>query len=93
MLRIRILEIDEHIEEKIEREHGVTFLEADEVASSPTHYVRRGRNGVYLVFGQTDSGRYLLVVLAGHGAGLWRVVTARDMTMAERRLYRQERRI
>lgn len=91
MLRIRTLEIDAHIEEKIEQAHGVAFLEADEVAASPAHYVRRGRNDLYLVYGQTDAGRYLLVVLADHGAGLWRVVTARDMTAAERRVYREER--
>ena len=52
-------------------------------------HVRRGREGLYEVYGQTAAGRYLLVVLAYVGSGIGRVVTARDMTVAERRRYRQ----
>jgi len=50
-------------------------------------HVRRGREGLYKVFSRTVAGRYILVVLAYLGRGNWRVVTARDMTDKERRLY------
>ena len=33
----------------------------------------------------------MLVVLAELGGGVWKVVTARDMTRQERRLYQRER--
>jgi hypothetical protein len=38
-------------------------------------------------FSQTAAGRYVLVVLVNLGGGNWRVVTAREMTDSERRLY------
>jgi uncharacterized DUF497 family protein len=90
MPRIDSLEIDDHILDKIESRHGVTFEEVEEVCYAAPH-VRRGRQGLYKVFGRTDAGRYVLVVLAYQGAGSWKVVTARDMTESERRLYQRER--
>ena len=54
-------------------------------------HVRRARQGLYKVFSQTEAGRYLLVVLVDLSGGVWRVVTAREMTDQERRLYRRER--
>ncbi len=43
---------------------------------------------LYKVFGRTDSGRYLLVILVeGDDRDTWWVVTARDMTASERRNY------
>jgi uncharacterized protein len=82
------LEIDDHVLDKLESKHGVSFREVEEVCYSP-HRTRRGREGLYRVFGQTEAGRYLLVVLARHGGGIWKVVTARAMTNDERRLYRR----
>lgn len=88
MLRVEALEIDDHILDKIESKHRVSFEEAEEVCLSE-HVVRRGREGLYNLFGQTDAGRYLLVVLVNEGSGTWKIVTARDMTSAERRLYQR----
>ncbi|HZS00925.1 MAG TPA: BrnT family toxin [Chloroflexota bacterium] len=89
MPRIEALDIDDHILDKIESRHGVSFEEAEEACYSEERHVRRGRDGLYKVFSRTDAGRLLLVVLADQGRGVWRVVTARDMTSQERRLYRQ----
>ena len=91
MLRIEALEIDDHILEKIESRHSVPFHEVEESCYSPHRHVRRGREGLYKVFSQTEAGRHLLVVLVDRGGGVWRVVTAREMTDQERRLYRRER--
>ena len=85
-MRFDALEIDDHILDKIESRHGVTLDEAEEVCLGVPR-VRRGREGLYLIYGQTDAGRYLLVVLADAGLGIGRVVTAREMTVAERRLF------
>jgi hypothetical protein len=49
-------------------------------------------DGTTLLFGQTHTGHYLLVVLSGSGDGRWYVVTARSMTDSERRVYRRKAR-
>ena len=89
MLYIESLEIDDHILEKIESKHGASFEEAEEACLSDRHHVRRSKEGLYKLFGQTEAGRYILVVLVNLGGGRWKVATARDMTETERRLYRR----
>lgn len=88
-MRIDALEIDDQILDKIEVRHGVTFAEVQEACMAEERHIRRGREGLYKVFSQTVAGRYLLVVLADHSEGVWKVVTAREMTTEERRLYRR----
>ncbi|MFQ5852921.1 MAG: hypothetical protein ACE5JU_20365 [Candidatus Binatia bacterium] len=87
MLRIDSLEIDDLILEKIESKHHISFTEVEEACLSDRRHMRRGREGLYKLFGQTAAGRYVLVVLANLGGGNWRVATAREMTDSERRLY------
>jgi len=89
MLRIESLEIDDHILEKIEGNHDVRFEEVDDVCLSEQRHVRRGREDLYKVFGQTAAGRYILVVLTHKGGGDWKVATARLMTDTEKRLYKK----
>jgi len=84
---IESLEIDDHILEKIETKHGVTFREAEEACLSDERHIRRSREGLYKLFSQTAAGRYVLVVLIYLGSGNWKIVTAREMTDTERRLY------
>jgi len=86
-LRIEALEIADEVLEKVERRHGVELHEVEEACLLTLNHVRRGRQGLYQVFGKSDSGRRLFVVLADKGGGVWQVVTARDMTGRERRLY------
>lgn len=87
MLRIESLEIDDHILDKIESKHGLTFEEVEESCLSERRHVRRSKEGLYKLFSQTSAGRYVLVVLVDQGRGCWKVVTAREMTDGERRLY------
>ena len=88
VLRIEYLEIDDQILDKIESKHGIFFNEVEEACQSEERHVRRSKEGLYKVFSQTASGRYILVVLINHGNGIWKIVTARDMTDSERRLYK-----
>ena len=87
MLRVESLEIDDHILEKIEAKHGITLQEVEEACLSDRRHIRRDREGLYKVFSQAAAGRYILVVLVNLGEGNWKIVTARDMTVAARRLY------
>lgn len=87
MLRIESLEIDDHVLDKIESKHRVTFEEVEEACLSERRHVRRSREGLYKVFSQTAAGRYILVVLVNMGRGCWKIVTARETTNSERRLY------
>ena len=87
MLRIEALQIDDHIFDKIEAKHGISFEEVDEACLSDKRHVRRSREGLYKLFSQTEAGRYILVVLVNLGRGDWKIVTAREMSGNERRLY------
>ncbi|HEY6313635.1 MAG TPA: hypothetical protein VIY52_22920 [Streptosporangiaceae bacterium] len=72
-------------EERIAK-HGVTPEEVEQATQRP-FYTMPGRGGTTLLLGQTQAGRYLLVVLARAGDGRWHVVTARAMTDSERRVF------
>ena len=87
MLRIESLEIDDHILDKVEAKHGITFDEVEEACLSDKRHIRRSREGLYRLFSQTAAGRYILAVLVNLGGGNWKLVTAREMTGNERRLY------
>ena len=89
MLRIESLEIDDHILEKIEIKHGVDFNEVEEACFSEQRHIRKSKRGLYKLFSQSKTGRYLLVVLIYKGEGIWKVATARQMTDKERRLYKK----
>ena len=90
MIQIRDFEWDpgnlEHI-----HEHGVRDYEVEEVLlfDEPVYY--KGREGRYCTFGVTGEGRYLFIVFEVKEHGLIRVVTARNMTRSERKLYNKRR--
>jgi len=48
---------------------------------------KKKRTDRYYLYGRTDGGRYLFVVLVDLGGGLVRPISAREMTPAERRYY------
>ncbi len=89
MLYIQSLEIDDHILDKIESKHGVTFNEVEDACLSDKRHVRKGREGLYKVFSRTAVGRFILVVLVNMGGGNCKVATAREMTDSERQLYKK----
>lgn len=72
--------------------HAVAPAEVEEVVHMRPRLVEPGRGGTELVFGRTDAGRYLLVVLAEAEDGRSIVVTARPMTENERSKFRQRAR-
>jgi uncharacterized DUF497 family protein len=89
VLYIESLEIDDHILDKIESKHGVTFNEVEEACLSDKRHVRKSREDLYKVFGQAAAGRFILVVLVNLGEGRWKVATARGMTDSEKQLYKK----
>jgi len=68
--------------------HGVEPYEAEETITNRPRLKRSGK-GKYLAYGQTDAGRFLVVVFAPKSGNRLRVITARDMTSTEKRWYRQ----
>jgi uncharacterized DUF497 family protein len=85
----------EKIVEKIERKHHVTQDEVREILSGSSQFRfvekghRRGEN-VYSALGQTGAGRYLIVFFIRKKAGQALPVSARDMSVAERRRYEKK---
>jgi uncharacterized DUF497 family protein len=70
--------------------HNVTPDEVEQVLYTRPRLVLKGREETEYVFGTTDGGRYLLVVLTESIEGRVYVVTARDMTNAERQAFRRK---
>lgn len=89
MLRIPELLFDEWNEEHILR-HNVIPEEVDEVCRNRP-LVSKTRQERLRVIGQTEDGRYLVVILAAKGKGVYYPITARDATQTERRLYQRKR--
>ena len=87
---VREILVDPEILDKIAAKHTMSFAEAEQVVSSDEAHWQRGRDGTYVVSGQTHGGRYCLVVIVPDAdeSGLWWIVTARQMTDTERRTYR-----
>jgi uncharacterized protein len=81
--------------EKLESKHGVTTDEAEQVLFSKPH-VRRAQRGrvkgedLYVAYGRTDDGRYLIVFFIRKHQTAALPISARDMTSSERRYYEQE---
>ncbi len=73
-------------------EHNIDISEVLELYYAP-HLRGRAERNKFELYGQTAAGRYLLVVV---GRRRWSnsdwLVTARDMTPAERRYYQRRRR-
>ena len=89
MLRIRELLFDEWNEEHIAR-HGIVPEEVEEVCGKRP-FVSKTRQQRLRVIGQTEDGRYLTIILASRGQGVFYPITARDATQSERRLFRRKR--
>jgi uncharacterized DUF497 family protein len=82
----------EEIVEKLEQKHSVFQTEVIELFTlSPLYrYVEKGHQAnenVYSALGRTDAGRYLIVffVLKSNRKAL--IISARDMTVNERKRY------
>ena len=81
-------------EERIEHiaRHGVIPEEVEEVCFAKSLVLKaksEGENPVYYVLGQTEAGRYLFCVVIRFPDGNGYPVTAREMTVKEKRRYRK----
>lgn len=85
----------EAIVEKLAVKHRVTPYEVEAVLfDQPKIRFRQKGNrigeDVYFAFGRTDAGRYLTVLFISKPAAQVLVISARDMTKKERRLYERK---
>lgn len=82
---------------KIAEKHGIITDEVEEILFSAPH-VRVAEKGrvkgehVYVAYGQTAAGRYLVVFfIHKRGGSAALPITARDMTRAERRYFHAQK--
>ena len=78
--------------EKIERKHGVSVHEVEQVFANPPRIKRLERGDVkgedlYRALGKTDTERYLAVFFIYKKRGSALVISAREMTRQERNTY------
>lgn len=76
-------------QKKVAEKHGLSRWEVEEVFFGD-YQIRRSGN-LYYAYGQSAAGRYIFVVFLYLGRDRAQVVTARDMTQKERRLYQKEK--
>ncbi len=90
MSQIREFEWDDTNEQHLLQRHGVTITETEEAFNRKSFYVT-GRDKTKYCLGQTDEGRYLFMVYLKKEKGKIRVISARDMSEKERKLYKRKR--
>ena len=82
--------------EKIVAKHGVSTEEVEDILFSNSH-VRMAEKGrvkdehLYVAYGQTEAGRYLVVFFIRKRRTAALPISARDMTSLERRYYRGQK--
>ncbi|MGH3448615.1 MAG: hypothetical protein ACRDP4_13430 [Nocardioidaceae bacterium] len=72
--------------------HDVTLDEVREAILERPNWVSPGRDDTTLIYGRTDAGRYLFVAAVAEQGAQAFVVTARDMTDAEKKTFRRKAR-
>lgn len=92
-MKIRDLIFLDRIVEKLDRKHRVSPQEVEEVFFQPPYFrfVEKGNynnENVYAAFGQTYSGRYLIIFFVYKQNENALILSARDMDNAERKRYR-----
>ena len=81
--------------DKIEAKHRVRAEEVEQVLFAKSHF-RRAHKGhvkgedLYTAYGQTTSGRYLIVLFIRKEQIAALPISARDMTDSERRYYERQ---
>ena len=83
----------DRIVEKLDRKHNVQEQEVREIflRFPVIRFIEKGNRqneNVYAAYGQTDAGRYLIVFFIYKEDNNALILSARDMTNAERRKYR-----
>ena len=91
-MRIKSLIWLDEIVNKLKQKHNVSQNEVRQIIATSKHFRfiekghRRGEN-VYAALGQTDGGRHLIVFFVHKQTEEALIISARDMTSAERRLH------
>lgn len=72
--------------------HNVLPKEVEELFFEDAPYFQRSsrKQQLYRVYGQTTTGRYLFCVMLYLGKDRGYIITTRDMSNAERRLYKRK---
>ncbi|MFC1990495.1 hypothetical protein ACFLVW_08135 [Chloroflexota bacterium] len=87
-MRINELQWDDINIEHIEGGHNITVKEVEDVCFEE-HIVFPARNQRYVVYGQANNGKYLMVILESLYGSIFRPITAREMTESEKKNYRK----
>lgn len=87
---VREIHWTDESEDHIWTRHKVTPQEVEQVIYSRPRWITPGRDDSTYVFGQTDAGRYPLVVLSEAQTGDHYVVTAREMDPSEKRNFNRK---
>ncbi len=82
--------------EKMAAKHDVMIDEVEDVLFSEPHvrFAEKGRvkgENLYVAYGQTAEGRYLVIFFIHKDRAAALPISARDMTPAERRYYREQK--
>lgn len=77
---------------KLNSKHSVTPDEVEDAVFDHRRLLRTGRDGTVEIYSRTAGGRYLLIAAAPRPHNEIFIITARDMTDRERRLYTKKRR-
>ena len=94
-MRVRGIIWQEQIVDKLAWKHNIEVFEVEELFENRPGIrfvekgIRKGEN-VYVAKGQTDGGRYLVCFYIHKGDGGALILSARDMTPTERRLYERK---
>ncbi len=70
--------------------HNITPEEVEDACDNMP-FILKGKGGVYLIYSQSNAGRFILTIAKYRGRGIIRVITARDMTEKERKLCKERR--
>ena len=92
------------VKEKLSRKHDIEIWEVEDVIYDDPDAISIRYRDCYFVYGQTSSGRYLLVLVrilnkdemksldTEKGVGVLKIITARDMNETQRKYYLKNKR-
>ena len=86
-MKIGGLEWDDANLEHIAR-HAITPAEVEDVCFG-THIAYHGKHARYVLYGQADNGKYIMLVLMHSYGTVLRPITAREMSESEKHAYRK----
>lgn len=91
------------VKEKLQKKHHIEIWEVEEVIYDDPYAFSIKYQDCYFVYGQTFSGRYLLVLVRvlslkevlklglSQGTNVIKIITARDMNSNQRKIYNKKR--